>query len=74
MGKTYRNKIKEKDFYKKCAYTKGTQLYLNRLYNGDEYCCKRTYKEARSRINRKFKGSLLSNGVLKKIRVWDMYW
>ena len=39
MGKTYRNKIKEKDFYKKCAYTKGTQLYLNRLYNGDEYCC-----------------------------------
>lgn len=74
MGKTYKNKLKEKDFYEKASYKENTCLWCNRKHNGNEYYTRRKYKEIRRRVNNKFEGTFLSTGNLKRIRVWDVYW
>ena len=66
MGKSNRNGIKEKDFYKNRFITR----MRRKGYWGDPYI--RKYRENRARLKR-YKGRLMSNRVVKRMGDWDVY-
>jgi len=66
MGKTYKNKMKEKDFYKP---TRDDGTVYDTIY---EFCYNRgSYKYFRRRINNNFEGSFLSRATIRKMKDWE---
>jgi len=67
MGKSNRNGMKEKDFYKNRFITR---MRYKSYYWGDPYI--RRYRENRMKL-KNYEGNFMSNKVVKRMGDWDRY-